>query len=122
MLSARKKERAKIFSEFYEFNENLLLNLKYEKIKLKELAKRFPSVLRALDGQEVLSGDDGAFLRDYTQNIGKTDPKSQIDYLNGRREQLERLRNESAEEYKRYSSLYVKICLLAGILVAVLLA
>lgn len=122
LLSAEKKKRARVYAELYEFNEGLLLNLKYGSAKLKEVYEKYPAVKSAFEGGEVLGGEDGEFISAYVANIGKTDAQSQIDYLVGRREQLARLRDESGQNYKKYSSLYIKISLLAGILVAVLLA
>ena len=122
MLSARKKKRAKTYEEFYEFNEKLLLNLKYGKLKVKDIYMNYPSVIRAFEGGEVLGGEDEEFIVSYVANIGTTDAQSQIDYLNERKVQLCKLRDESGESYRKSSSVCIKICLLAGVLVAVLLA
>ena len=73
-------------------------------------------------GKRVLSGSDGQFLCEYIKNIGVSDSSSQIDYLNERKSGIKKLMEESAENYKKYSSLYVKIALMIGILIAVLLA
>ena len=122
LLSSEKKKRAKVFDELYEFNEKMLLNLKYGKSKIKDIYSRYPYVNQIFSGKEILRGEDGQFIEAYARNIGTTDAQSQIDYLNDRKIQLKKYRDESASSYKKYSSLYIKICLLAGILVAVLLA
>jgi stage III sporulation protein AB len=75
-----------------------------------------------LKNASVLEGSDGEFLRDYFAVIGKTEAKSQIDYLNERKQVLKKYKDESEQEYKKYSSLYLKISLMVGILIAVLLA
>lgn len=122
LLSAEKKKRAKVFDEFCEFNEKMLLNLKYGKSKVKEVYENYPYVRLVFAGKEVLKGEDGEFIAAYVRSIGTTDAQSQIDYLNERKIQLKKFRYESAANYKKYSSLYIKICLLGGILVAVMLA
>ena len=70
----------------------------------------------------MLDGDDGDIRSDYAVNLGKTDAISQIDYLNGRKTALEKYKNESTQNYKKYSSLYIKIFFLVGVLIAVLVA
>lgn len=122
LLSLDKKKRAQVFSELYEFNEQLLLNLKYGKVRLDAISCRFRYVQDVLSGKSVLCGEDEKILKAYADCVGTTDPLSQIDYLNERKSILKKLRDESAENYKKYSSLYVKIALMIGILLAVLLA
>lgn len=73
-------------------------------------------------GEKLLDGEDGETVSDYFSNLGKTDALSQIDYLNARKVQLLKLKDESCADYKKYSSLYVKIFFLIGVLAAILLA
>lgn len=121
ILTADKKKNMKVFAQFYEFNEKLLLNLKYGKIKVREIASQYEYVQAVFDGNEVLNGEKDEFLKNYVGNIGTTDGYSQVDYLNERKEQLRKYKEESECEYKKYGSLYFKIALMLGILVAVLL-
>ena len=121
-LSAEKKKRRKVFGQFYDFNESLLVNMKYGKDKVSEVAKKYEFVEKAIRGESVLTGEEGAFIAEYVKNIGKTDAKTQIDYLNERKSHLQKYRDKSEEEYKKYSSLYFNLSLMGGILVAVLLA
>lgn len=121
-LSAEKKRKKAVFSQFYDFNESLIVNLKYGKDKVSDVAKDYDFVLKAMRGEEVLSGEEGAFLTDYIKNIGKTDAQTQIGYLNDRKNYLQQFRDKSQDDYKKYSSLYFKLSLMAGILIAVLLA
>lgn len=120
--ATEKKRRAKIFSEFYEFNEKLLLNLKYGREKVSKVAEEFESVRKVMDGNEVLKGEDGEFLKKYVSGIGETDAVTQVEYLNERKLALNEFKQKSQENYKKYGSLYVKLALMAGLLVAVLLA
>lgn len=121
-LSAKKKRRSLLFSELYEFNERLLLNFKFGKKPLDKVAEGFRIIPLLLKGEYAADGADGIFLNEYLKNLGSSDALSQIDYLNAKSAQLARYRDESAEEYKKYSSLYIKIFFMIGVLAAVLLA
>ena len=120
--ATEKKRRAKIFAEFYEFNEKLLLNLKYGREKVSKVVEEFESVRKVMDGNEVLKGEDGKFLKNYVSGIGETDAVTQVEYLNERKLALSEYKQKSQEDYKKHGSLYVKLALMAGLLVAVLLA
>lgn len=122
MLSAEKKKRAQVFTELYEFNERMLLNLKFGKLRISQIASDFKYMPDIVVGKQLLNGADGQFIADYIKNIGVSDSSSQIDYLNERKSTIKKLMEESAENYKKYSSLYIKIALMIGILIAVLLA
>lgn len=122
LLSADKKKRAQVFAELYEFNERMLINLKFGKLRISQIAAEFRYMPDIVVGKRVLNGSDGQFLSEYCKNIGVSDSSSQIDYLNERKSAIKKLMEESAENYKKYSSLYVKIALMIGILIAVLLA
>lgn len=111
-----------MFGELYEYNELLLLNLKFGREDMRALAKKFRYMGDVLNGKPVLKGDDGEFLISYAKNLGSTDALSQIDYLNERKSYIKRHKDESSADYKKYSSLYVKIFLMLGILIAVLIA
>jgi len=111
-----------VFSELCEFNDQLILNLKFEKKPLDKVAQSYKYVPTALKGGKVLEGKDGEVISDYFVNLGKSDAISQIDYLNGRKELLAKYREESQISYKKYSSLYVKIFFMIGVLMAILMA
>ncbi len=111
-----------VFSELYEFNEQLILNLKYSRKSVQAIAQNYKFVPKILRGESVLSGGDGKFIGDYILNLGKSDALSQIDYLSARSGALSKMKEESLTNYKRYSSLYIKIFFLIGVLLAVLLA
>lgn len=122
LLAAEKKKRAAVYAELYEFNELLLLNLKFGREDMRALSKKFRYIDEVLDKKQVLKGADGEFLDNYVSNLGSTDASSQIDYLNERKIYIKKHKDESFADYKKYSSLYVKIFLMLGVLIAVLLA
>lgn len=121
-LSDGKKKRMSIFSEMYEFNERLTLSMKFSREGIEKIASQFKYVPQILKGDNPLNGADGAFLREYVINLGKTDPLSQVDYLSEKKLQLKKYKDESEADYKKYGSLYIKIFFMIGVLLAVLLA
>ncbi len=121
-LSAGKKKRMQIYSELCEFNDRLIMNLKFDKSPLDKVAQSYIYIPVALNGGKLLDGKDGEVISDYFVNLGKSDAMSQIDYLNGKKAQLTKYRDESQTSYKKYSSLYVKIFFMIGVLMAVLMA
>ena len=121
-LAASKKKRMQIFAELYEFNEQLILTLKYSRASIDKIAAPFKYVSSILKGESLLGGGDADVIRDYTENLGKTDALSQVDYLTERKTILKKYKEESFADYKNYSALYVKIFFLIGVMVAVLLA
>lgn len=122
LISAGKKKRMALFCEVYDFNEQQLLNLKYSRQPIETVAARFKIMPDILKGKNLPDGEDGEILREYVENLGKTDATSQIDYLNEKKAVLTKLRDDSLSDYKKYSSLYVKIFFMVGVLLAVLLA
>ena len=122
LLSKDKKKKMQLFSEIYEFNEKLLLNLKFGKVPISTIAQEFPYILKILQNELKIEGKDGEFINNYFKNLGHTDAISQIDYLNERKIYLKKYKDESFNDYKKYGSLYIKIFFMVGILVAVLLA
>lgn len=121
-LSSDKKREMKIMREFYDFNEKLILNMKYGRKKFSELKEGYPHVVKALNGGEVLSGERGEFIKKYLEGIGTTDAASQTAYLGEMKNWLAKYKDESEQNYKKYGSLYFKLCIAGGILIAVLLA
>lgn len=121
-LSANKKKRMEVFCELYEFNEQLLMNMKFSRRTIDMIACNFKFVPEIVGGNKVLDGADGEIIGDYVSGLGKSDALSQIDYLNERKTVLKKCMEESTQDYKKYSSLYIKIFFLLGVLMAILLA
>ncbi len=121
-LSADKKRQMKTIAEFYDFNEKLILNMKYGRKKFSEVTEDYPTIKRALSGEEVIDGEQGVFINKYLKGIGTTDAASQSVYLEEMKVTLDKMKAESEQNYKKYGSMYFKLCLAGGILIAVLLA
>ena len=73
ILTNDKKKNMKVFAQFYEFNEKLLLELKYGRNKVREIAAGYDYVQAVLDGKPVLKGEEEEFLQTYISNIGCSD-------------------------------------------------
>ena len=112
----------KVFAQFYDFNEKLILNLKFNRDKLSVVAEEFDYVKSAMNGESVIKGEAGEFISQYIGDIGKTDAPTQILYLNEKGQTLLNFKQNSEDKYKKYGSLYFKLSIMAGILIAVLLA
>lgn len=106
----------------YEFNEQLILTLKFSRASISKIAEPFKYVPKVLSGELTLKGDGGEALKNYMENLGGTDALSQVDYLTERKAVLKKYKEESFNDYKKYSSLYVKIFFLVGVMIAILLA
>lgn len=116
----KKKNKAKLYAELLDFNEKLILNLRYEQLPIKDILEGFETLKKALDGK--MESEDKAAVEEYFEMLGKTDSVSQIEFLITRRDALMQNSNNAYENYKRYGNLYIKIFFMVGILVAVLLA
>lgn len=106
----------------YEFNESLILNLKYERKKFNEILKDFPYAQRFMNGEMLLGDENDEFIAKYISGIGTTDSQAQMTYLSEMKERLLKLKQEYEFTYKKYGSLYIKLSILCGIVVAVILA
>ena len=112
----------RVYAQFYEFNEKLIINLKYGRIKFEKIADDFDFVKSAMQGKDVLNDGNDAALKKYLSQIGESDAQSQLEYLNEQKAELGKLKRESEENFKKYGSLYFKLSVMAGLLIAVLLA
>lgn len=121
-ISAEKRRVAKVYEQFYSFNERLILNLKFGRERIEKVAEEFDFVKKALNGDKPVKGVAGDYLMDYVAQIGSTDALTQVEYLNEKKTELHSRMQESGDNYKKYGSLYFKLSILAGILIAVLLA
>ena len=121
-ISAEKKREKAVFAQFYDFNEKLLLNLKYGREKVSVIADEYEYVKKAFNGGEGLKGENAEFIKSYVAGVGGSDALTQVDYLNEKKVSLQNLKQKSEENYKKYGSLYFKLSIMAGILIAVLLA
>lgn len=97
------------------------MNLKFKRQPVETVAAKFEYIPKILKGEGALEERDYLLVSEYLNNLGHSDALSQVDYLNGKRAELLKLKEESAENYKKYGSLYIKIFFMVGVLIAVLL-
>lgn len=133
----RKHKYRKIFMyDLYSFNERLIGEVNYTRIPLLaffdkyEYGTDFSSVLSGLKQRNFknikinfgyLTADEKKMAQDYFSMIGKSDARSQSNYLNAVREELEKEKNGTEAEYKKHFALYTKLGFLFGLILAILL-
>lgn len=85
------------------------------------------AVKNYINGEETpvkvkfLTAEQNEFFSDYLSNLGKTDKKSQLDFLNSAEERLYYYEKKSDERCKRYRPLFVKLGFLFGLILFILL-
>ncbi|MDE6690682.1 MAG: hypothetical protein K2K04_01810, partial [Clostridia bacterium] len=72
------KKEMKIFGQFYDFNEKLILNLKFNRDKIAVVAEEFDYVKKAMSGESVVKGGYCDFLSQYLCDIGRSDAPTQL--------------------------------------------
>lgn len=144
LLSKKYRQRKQFYAQLREFNERFLSEISYYRRPLKEfmvayayqgefeeLLQDFSSFLteKGLTGSFLKAGTKYTFLKeeecqmleDYFMMLGKGDSASQKGYFSAVKDSLVKIENESKNEAKRYSDLYVKIGFLCGLLILILI-
>ena len=112
-LTRKYRKRKDFFYNLALFNERLLNEVSYTRIPLPAFAEKYEF--------EYLTEDEKKFLGDYFRMVGGSDAASQKTYLSALRKEIEERRRASDEVYKRYFSLYLKLGVLAGLVLIILL-
>ena len=136
LLTRKYRQRMQFYYNFDLFNERLVNEVSYTKIPLPAFLEKytFSGEFRQLLEEkrrsefreqefsvEFLNEDERKFVSDYFRMIGKSDASSQKTYLTAMRGEINEKKRESAEEYKKYFSLYMKLGFLAGLVLVVLI-
>lgn len=136
LLTRKYKQRRDFFYNLDLFNERLVNEVSYTKIPLPSFVekyeftgdfKRMLEEKRSTDFQAetyefaYLTDDEKKFLGDYFRMIGSSDAASQKTYLTALRKEIENRRSESENVYKKYFSLYIKLGVLAGLILVILI-
>lgn len=114
------KHNAILYRQFADFNDKLILNMKYSRKSIKDLLCEFNELKKYTNETKIKGGD--AFIIDYFNNVGKTDCNSQIEYLNAKSVEIKTERDKKIEKYDKYGPLYLKLSFIIGILIVVILA
>ena len=136
LLTRSHKRRREFFYAVCLFNERLVNEVSYTKVPLPAFLEknRFGGDLGKVLSEQCAKGesadfsalpylkeDEKQYLRDYFAMIGKSDAQSQRTYLLAARAGLEEKRRASEEAYKKYFSLYLKLGVLAGLILVILI-
>ena len=70
---------------------------------------------------KYLNEEEMTFLLTYVETVGESDSISQIKFVEGSEKYLENKEMFSAEEYKKYKNLYIKIGILIGLIMFIAL-
>lgn len=134
---ARKYKQRKIFAtDLQNFNERFINEVGYTRVPLATFFEKYQygedftallSALKECDFREIrieytyLTEEQTRLTSDYFRMIGKSDAKTQRDYLNAVRIELEKNKTEAEAEYKKRFTLYMKLGFLLGLVLAILL-
>lgn len=136
LLTRKFKLRKELYYNLSLFNERLYNEVSYAREPLpafiakqpfcgdfkKLLTERQANGFRAGECSfSYLREDERKFIDDYLSMIGKSDAASQKSYLASRRAEVEARRQASEEAYKKHFSLYIKLGVLAGLVLVILI-
>lgn len=136
LLTRRYLLRKDFFYAWHRFNERLLNEVSYTKIPLPAFLEKYrftgdfgqmleekkrDSFLTENVSFAYLTEDERKAVTDYFRMIGRSDAASQRTYLLAARDDIEGLRRGAEEEYKKYFSLYIKLGVLAGLILVILI-
>lgn len=135
-LTQKYKQRKVFMHDLHCFNERLLGEVSYTRLPLSsffdkyEYGKDFTSVLQEIKQNRFervkiefryLADSQKQLVHDYFSMIGKSDARSQENYLNAVRGELEKEKTCTEAEYKKYFGLYTKLGFLFGLIIVILL-
>lgn len=114
------KHKAILYRQFADFNDKLILNMKYNRKCVDEILQEFSELKEYIKEITIKGGD--SFILDYFNNVGKTDSNSQIAYLETKSVEIKEERDKKVEKYDKYGPLYLKLSFMVGILIVVIMA
>lgn len=138
-LSEKYKLRRAFFAQFLAFNRKMRDEVSFTKNTLPNILKsggysgQFGKFIADFSvflagGKEseykylwFLTDEERGFLLDYFKSLGKTDAKSQLDFLKLCEEKLNAVATKAESEEKKYRTLYLKMGFLTGLLILVLI-
>ncbi len=135
LLTKKYRHRKDFFYNWNLFNERLLNEVSYTKTPLPAFVEKysfngdFRQILedkkrRGFDASHIecayLTKDEQKLLSDYFMMVGKSDAVSQRTYLSAVRGEIGDRRRASEEVYQKYFSLYIKLGVLAGLILVIL--
>ena len=134
-LTRKYRKRKDFFYNLDLFNERLVNEVSYTKIPLPAFAEKYEftgDFKKMLEEKRTdfqadryefayLPEDEKKFLGDYFRMVGGSDSASQKTYLSAQRKEIGERRRVSDEIYAKYFSLYLKLGVLAGLVLIILI-
>ena len=136
LLTRKYKQRRDFYYNFSLFNERLLNEVSYARAPLPEFIGKYRfggDFGKMLEEKRVggfrcenyafsyLKENERKYLADYFGMIGKSDAASQKTYLSAQRAEVEEQRRRAEEAYKKHFALYLKLGVLAGLILVILI-
>ncbi|MDY6367941.1 MAG: hypothetical protein SPL13_05465 [Clostridia bacterium] len=131
-LSVKFTQRKSFYNTFYNFNEKMLDEISFSSKSLLTLIEKesvnsndFYVILQKkiiksdYNYPQYLKPEDKIFFEEYEKLLGKSDKKSQNEFLTAKKNELLKLKTESEQEEKKYKNLYVKLGFLLGLVMLV---
>ena len=140
-FASKYRRRKLFFSQFYEFNQKFIQELSYSKRPIKEFILSYPykgdflSLLveyRESLGKDnlfneyfslntFLSVEEEKMIIEYFHQLGKGDSDSQKSIFSNRSKELEKIKEKTEKDYKKYAELYVKLGVLVGFAIIIVI-
>ena len=136
LLTRRYRLRKDFYYNFDLFNQRFANEVSYTRTPLPafvgkyafggDFAKMLEEKKRSGFGQgeyafDYLTQDERKFLADYFLMIGRSDAASQRTYLTAVRGEIGEKKRAAEEAYRKYFSLYLKLGVLAGLVLVILI-
>ena len=74
------------------------------------------------EGIKILNDDEKSILLTFTKTLGKFDAPRQVDQLANQKQEILNLYNKAEEDAKKYGSLYIKLGVILGLVIALIFA
>jgi hypothetical protein len=121
LMGAEIKKKCAIYVELADFNDKLIMNLKFARKSIKEIIVDFPNLSKYINSSAHIEDGD-ALITDYFNSLGNSDSASQVDYLTEKSLEIKKERDVRLEKKAKYVPLYLKISVMIGVLIVVIMA
>ena len=128
-LTSKYKFRKQFYSDFLTFNKMLESEVRFGQKsiyalfeEIKENTDFYVSIKNKVSNsktpfdKDYLRNDEIVYFNEYAKNIGTSDRVTQIEYLGDVTESVKEKAKFCQEEYAKYTSLYIKMGILIGLL------
>ncbi len=135
-LSKKFSKRREFYDDFSSFNYNLINEISFMQNSLPIIIEKYKEkssyfykslrdkVINKIDvnlDNKIFSNEEIVFFNDYLRGLGKSDKKTQINFLENAKTYLKNISSKTTEEEKKYKSLYIKIGFLIGLIALIIL-